>query len=631
MRSIRLSLMLYFLLLLAVALGAVSSLLFHRTRIELLEKQQATLALLQQRYHDQCEELREKLDKELLFRAYTLAGVARIQMQFGRYRAHPFLSLGVLSTVVTPQGDLTSLLNFGQAADGGRLASRTQRLLMAQIEFREEDLKQFSDTQKSEYYQISTDGGGAWRSRSMEDGSFPYNPAIVNAMPLYEPRFADIELQPGQLVRSVSLRAPVSRFYYPPAPRLHSPPSQVTAASGGAGPRGSRPPSREGEPRPNQQGTSGPGNGPRGNRPPPREGEVPAAPMILVQCGIDPHARDQALQVLKEKFEEDRANQQADSEATLHELLTNLLTISFLTFGATVLGSFCLVGLGLSPLRRLSDAVSKVSEKDLKLQVPERRLPAELRPIAQRLVQTFDQLRRAFTREKQAAADISHDLRTPLAAMLATTEVALKKERTPSEYRETIGECRTQAQQMSQMVERLLALARLDSGGDNLRPREVDAAALAEHCANLVRPLASARGLTLRVHRNGPLPVQIDADKLREVLTNLLHNAIEYNRPQGAVDLSVERANGTLRLEVRDTGIGIAPELHEMIFERFFRGDPARQADGLHAGLGLAIVKGYVELMGGEIRLDSKPAEGSTFRIDLPVRAQGGRSDADGA
>jgi signal transduction histidine kinase len=103
------------------------------------------------------------------------------------------------------------------------------------------------------------------------------------------------------------------------------------------------------------------------------------------------------------------------------------------------------------------------------------------------------------------------------------------------------------------------------------------------------------------------------------VLTNLLHNAIDYNRPQGSIDLFVERENGDLRVEVRDTGIGIKPEARAHIFERFYRADPSRQATGLHAGLGLAIVKGYVDLMGGSIGVESVVGEGSTFRVSLPA------------
>ena len=207
----------------------------------------------------------------------------------------------------------------------------------------------------------------------------------------------------------------------------------------------------------------------------------------------------------------------------------------------------------------------------------------------------------------------------PLAALLTTTEVALRKARSPEEYREIIQDCRSSCQQMSRLVERLLALSRLDAGVDRMRTQEVDAAELVEQCAGMVRPLAEARGLQLLVHRNGPTPATLDADKLREVVTNLLHNAIEYNRPDGSIDLAVRGDNGDVRVEVRDTGIGIAPEHRSRIFERFYRSDPSRQSEGLHAGLGLAIVKGYIDLMGGSIDVDSTVGQGSTFRVRLPV------------
>src|SRR5207248_3327353 len=122
---------------------------------------------------------------------------------------------------------------------------------------------------------------------------------------------------------------------------------------------------------------------------------------------------------------------------------------------------------------------------------------------------------------------------------------------------------------MNHIVERLLTLARLDAGVDVLRPQPVDVAELAEQCASVVRPLAEARGLQLSVSTTPPAadqrverPARMLADpvKLREVLTNLLHNAIQYNRPDGRIDLRVARQNGHVRLEVQDTGIGIAAE-----------------------------------------------------------------------
>jgi signal transduction histidine kinase len=102
-------------------------------------------------------------------------------------------------------------------------------------------------------------------------------------------------------------------------------------------------------------------------------------------------------------------------------------------------------------------------------------------------------------------------------------------------------------------------------------------------------------------------------------MNNLLSNAIEYNRPQGSVDLSVARDNGSLTVEVSDTGVGMDDETQEHIFERFYRADPSRTAETMHAGLGLAIVKGYVDLMGGTIDLESEKDQGTRFRLKLPV------------
>ena len=302
------------------------------------------------------------------------------------------------------------------------------------------------------------------------------------------------------------------------------------------------------------------------------------------------------------------------------QLRNRLLLTGGVAFLLAVVGCFGLVRLGLSPLRRLSDAVSRVSEKDFRLQVDQRRMPSELQPIIRRLMATLEMLKRAFAREKQATADISHELRTPLSALLTMTEMALRKPRSTEEYQEVLRDCRLSAQQMTQGVERLLALARLDAGVDRLRPVSIDAAELAEQCAALVRPLAEARGLTLTVHRNGSAPLTADPDKLREVLTSLLHNAIEYNRPNGAIDLTVARENGRLDVAVKDTGVGISPEAKTHLFERFYRADPSRGGDGLHAGLGLAIAKGYVDLMGGDLAVESVEGEGSTFRIRLPAQ-----------
>jgi len=351
---------------------------------------------------------------------------------------------------------------------------------------------------------------------------------------------------------------------------------------------------------------------------------------IYVQCASDTTRLVQRLAQLDNKRDLEIAGVQEESRASLASLRSHLWLICLATFMATAVGGYLLVLIGLWPLKRVGDAVSKVSAKDFKLPLDNRPLPVELRPIVERLKGALDLLKRTFAREKQAVADISHDLRTPVAALLASTEVALRKPRSAEQYREVIEDCHATGKQMSRIVECLLALARLDAGVDRVYTCDVDVADLAEECVNLVRPLAQERQLDLQIHRNGSITVHTDPAKVREVLTNLLHNAIQYNRPQGSVSLSVSRENGTLQFDVSDTGIGIAPAAREHIFERFYRADPSRHGDvmgdlsgnigdSMHSGLGLAIVKGYVDLLGGSIRVESTLGTGSTFHVELPA------------
>jgi heavy metal sensor kinase len=594
MKSIRWSLLLYFLMLLALALGSMSVWAYQHTRKVLDANVKTQGDFLQAQCAEACWRVLDRFDNTLRQKALYLANQAQIQ--------HHWM----------------------------------QRKL-PEIQFRDPVLLAPAEHQGvPEYFQINGERGGiAWHSPSMVDSWFAFDPEILKKIVLYDPHYDYTELQPGfpilganavlglvaprqgpgpvfagtallqkitrpgPTVRRVMLKALVAWHVVMPGPR--------------GKPQGS---SRQGE---RQRGSGNPEAGIR-PPPPPLEPQERASPALYIQYAAETTERDGRIVSLQKKLENDLASLKEDSRTTLSTLRNRLLLIGLVTFAATVVGGIWLVRVGLSPLERLSDAVSRVSAKDFRLPFDEPRLPRELRPIVERLTQTLELLKRTFAREKQAAADISHELRTPLAALLTTTEVALRKPRSAEEYRELLSDCHVTGQQMSQLIERLLALARLDAGVDNLRPREVDVSSVAEQCATLVRPLVAARGLTLSVDRNGPVMLNTDPDKLREVLNNLLHNAIEYNRPQGKIELALGRENGHIRVEVRDTGIGIAPEAREHIFERFYRADPSRQADGLHAGLGLAIVKGYVDLMGGTITVESTEGHGTTFRVDLPAR-----------
>jgi signal transduction histidine kinase len=578
MRSIRLALVVYFLLLLGLVLGAVSVPAYRHSRKLLEENEKARSALLESLYQNDCRKVNETLDQQLIHRAELLADRAVMQFKGTPMLAVRYVTpLRALAAAIDPNSALPTAFWVGQDTRNGCVQC-IQRQLVTEIKFPEK-LPDPEET-NGEYFQINNEWGTrAWRSESLQalgDSSFPFDQETFRQTPQYDPKLDEIDLG-GLHLRRVIFKAPISRFSLPFFPRH-------------------------------------PGHG---KKPDPG---VHSARAILIQVGAPTAERDARLAALEADKDNALAGIKTEAANDLAHLFNLFVLVGLATFAMCLAGGFLLVRAGLSPLHRLSVAVSKVSAKDFRLPFEERHLPSELRPIVDRLCQTLELLKRAFAREKQAAADISHELRTPLAALLTTTEVGLRKERTPEEYRELLTDCHSAGQQMSHLVERLLALARLDAGVDQLRYQSTNVNLLAEECAEMVRPLAEARGLKLQVHRNGPVQVHVDADKLREILNNLLHNAIDYNRPHGQVDMTVVQENGRLRLKVADTGIGIAPDVRERIFERFYRADVSREATGLHAGLGLAIVKGYVDLMGGTITVDSAIGQGSTFQLELPVR-----------
>jgi len=613
MRSIRWSLLFYFLLTLAGALGAVSFLVYEQVKDSVNEKEIVAQTLLCKQYHAQTEQEQKRLDAKLEAKARTLVSFARVQSTSRAERRAPDPRTSPDWWKASPDWKMMYSVYHGRAAAGvlpglapqfssGLLDAITTAYFLPELQFNEEEIyRDKADESAKDYFQMDSNlWHTSWRSRSMGDHTFPISKDIFTdpSHPLLEPEWNDREIEPGHIVRCVSLKAPMwlgsYRFSWIP---------------------GAPPPPRN----PN-----------RGAAQPQRPADGPQF-IIFVQCASDTDDRDAQLASLNVKRDEDVAKLHDESRNSLASLRKNLWLICAATFVITAVGGYVLVLLGLFPLKRVSEAVSKVTPKDFKLPLDQHRLPVELRPIVDHLNATLDLLKRAFAREKQAVADMSHDLRTPVASLLVATEVALRKPRTAEQYRDVIEDCHITGKQMHRLVEGLLALARLDAGVDRVRTCDFDVAELAEECVNLVRPLAAERQLDLQIQRNGSIPAHTDPDKVREVLTNLLHNAIQYNRPRGSVVLNVARHNGHVRFQVSDTGIGIAPMARERIFERFYREDPSRHGDSLgdmmgatsdtmHSGLGLAIVKGYVDLLGGSIRVDSAVGEGSTFSVEIPAQ-----------
>jgi signal transduction histidine kinase len=241
---------------------------------------------------------------------------------------------------------------------------------------------------------------------------------------------------------------------------------------------------------------------------------------------------------------------------------------------------------------------------------------SELGRLAAVLNSTFARLESAFAQQKQFASDAAHELRTPVSVILTQTQAALIRERDSGEYKQTVEACQRAALRMKKLISALLELARLDAGQEQMKRLRFDFAKTVADCVDLVRPLADARGIKISMELP-PLEIEGDAERLGQVVTNLLTNAIQYNHDGGEVKAVLKLENGMAILAVSDTGQGIPAEDLPRVFERFYRADKSRSSG--NAGLGLAISKAIVAAHGGNIDVTSGENAGSTFTVYLPA------------
>jgi signal transduction histidine kinase len=230
-----------------------------------------------------------------------------------------------------------------------------------------------------------------------------------------------------------------------------------------------------------------------------------------------------------------------------------------------------------------------------------------LRPITEAL-----RIQRQFT------ADASHELRTPVSVVRAAAEVALSREhRDEGEYRETLSIVGSQARRMSRLVDDMLVLARADAGGYPLRPVDFYLDEVIVECCRAVDVLAAERGVTIRSRASVEIPYRGDEDLLRQLVLNVLQNAVQHSPPGGSVAIDVERDAAAVKMRVTDSGAGVPPEDEQRIFDRFVQLDPARRGQG--TGLGLPIARWIAEAHHGTLVLERSGAGGSTFCVSLPV------------
>jgi two-component system OmpR family sensor kinase len=294
-----------------------------------------------------------------------------------------------------------------------------------------------------------------------------------------------------------------------------------------------------------------------------------------------------------------------------------------LAAGAVVLafafgGGWWLTSRAIRPIDDISAAATRISAGNLAERINVAETDSELGRLAGVLNSTFARLEAAFARQRQFTADASHELRTPLAVIIAEAQTALARERSAMEYQESIGVCLDAAQQMRGLTESLLQLARFDAGQEVTQRSPVDLAKSARVCVGRIAPLAEER--SVKIHCDlGRAKIFGEPDRLGQLITNLLTNAIYYNKPNGKIVISTRSENSSAVLTLTDSGAGIAAEDLPHVFERFYRADKSRSRAEGHSGLGLAICKAIVDSHGGSIDVVSRPGAGTTFTVRLPT------------
>lgn len=314
----------------------------------------------------------------------------------------------------------------------------------------------------------------------------------------------------------------------------------------------------------------------------------------------------------------------ASERAELRSLTLFTAVSGVLVLAAALAGGWWFASRALLPIERMSSTAESISERELSLRIDLARLPRELRTLGATLNAAFDRLEHAFDRQTRFTADASHEMRTPLAVLRTQMEHALRRDRTPGEYKETLEACLRSTLRMSRVVEQLLALASANAGETRVLRDRVSLEEVVQEALREAEREAESSSISLQ-RALVPVVVLGDSALLHEVVVNLVSNAIRYNRSGGFVRVVLRLAGDDAHLCVEDDGEGIPEEALPRVFERYFRVDPARSRQRGGAGLGLSIVQWIVAAHGGTIAISSRLGQGTTITIALP-RA----SDVDG-
>jgi two-component system OmpR family sensor kinase len=315
----------------------------------------------------------------------------------------------------------------------------------------------------------------------------------------------------------------------------------------------------------------------------------------------------------------------AADQARLREVAGRFVVTAAIMITVLLGAGWFLTQRALSPIRRIADAAAAVSLSNLSQRIDVDAMERELSDLATTINNTFDRLQRSFDQQSRFRAHASHELRTPLAIILANVDLALRRERTPDEYQQTLTTISKSAYRMKAIIEGLLSLAQAESGQLQVNFDRTSLRDVVESTCGLMQPLADKKGMRIRFA--APSDCRVcdvvlgDADRLTEAVTNLISNAVLYGDQKSDVDVSLTCTATTARVAVRNSGHPIPESDRAFLFTPFYRVDGSQTRHATGCGLGLAITYWIIEAHGGTVDVQSDAEHGTVFTIELPLKS----------
>jgi len=304
------------------------------------------------------------------------------------------------------------------------------------------------------------------------------------------------------------------------------------------------------------------------------------------------------------------------------------LTMFMLTLIVSILVgivSFIMSGLITQPIRDITEKLSKAADEEEDYVIIERTTGGEMGKLIDSFNKMTEQIQKQEEKRQEFVSNASHELKTPLSSIKLISDSLLNTPDAPKEMvDEFLTDMNVQVDRLTRIVEKLLVLTRMDSTA-NVSKMEFQVADLTELCSNItkaLRPLAEQKQIELEYIPELTVYSKIERDRLWEAIYNVLDNSIKYTKENGKVTMTLSKDDSNVIIEIKDTGIGIAPDEVYKIFDRFYRVDKARARETGGTGLGLSIALTAVELHGGNIQVESEEGVGSTFRIIIPITFQ---------